>query len=251
MVNKVIYTCVVGGYDNLLQPLAIDDTYDYICFSNDIKEAKIGVWNIRDIPFECDDNILLSRYSKLLPHEVLGDYDYSVWIDANIQVTNGDFYKIIDSKISTGGKIFQVNHIFPPCDCAYEEVKYAYMLVRCSFLDAARQCIHLKKEGFPHHWGLFENNIILRKHNDPLVRKISVEWWQELCKYAKRDQFSLMYVYWKNNYRPELLFSPDQNARNVDFLEWNHHSILPKKSLNYRVKRRLRSVFKYILFLFD
>ena len=42
MNKKVIYTCLVGNYDVLRQPLAIDESYDYICFSNDIKELESG-----------------------------------------------------------------------------------------------------------------------------------------------------------------------------------------------------------------
>ena len=49
MNKKVIYTCLVGNYDVLRQPLAIDESYDYICFSNDIKEERVGS-NIKTKP---------------------------------------------------------------------------------------------------------------------------------------------------------------------------------------------------------
>lgn len=34
MKKKVIYTVLVGGYDNLMQPQVIDDSFDYICFTD-------------------------------------------------------------------------------------------------------------------------------------------------------------------------------------------------------------------------
>ena len=87
MNKKVIYTCLVGNYDVLRQPLAIDESYDYICFSNDIKEERVGVWQIRPIPFKHKDKARLSRYVKILPHRALEDYEWSLWMDANIQIT--------------------------------------------------------------------------------------------------------------------------------------------------------------------
>ena len=56
MLQKVIYTCLTGGYDTLLQPSIIDNQFDYICFSNDITEKQIGIWQIRKISFESNDN---------------------------------------------------------------------------------------------------------------------------------------------------------------------------------------------------
>ncbi len=179
MNKKVIYTCLVGNYDMLRQPLVTAEGYDYICFSNDIKEERVGVWQIRPIPFKHKDKARLSRYVKILPHRVLANYEWSLWMDANIQITGKEFYSILDNKISEGGKIYQVNHCIPPCDCTYEEIKRAYLCGRSELLKTFLQYRHLQKEGFPAHWGLFENNLILRKHNDPLVRKISEEWWTE------------------------------------------------------------------------
>ena len=33
MSKIAIYTSLVGGYDNLLQPEVVDENFDYICFS--------------------------------------------------------------------------------------------------------------------------------------------------------------------------------------------------------------------------
>lgn len=240
MNKKAIYTCLVGNYDELRQPLVVDESYDYICFSNDIKEKKVGVWQIRPIPFEHKDKARLSRYVKLLPHRVLQDYEWSLWMDANIQITGAEFYSIVDSKISEGGLIYQVNHCHPPCDCTYDEIKFAYLGNRAGLREAFRQYWHLKRDGFPKHWGLFENNCILRQHNKAQAREISEEWWKEYMSHTKRDQFNLMYVYWKNNLKPSLLLPPDNDTRNVDYLQWNSHAVKPQNTFMYRLKFHLR-----------
>lgn len=225
MNKKVIYTCLVGNYDDLLQPLVVDDSFDYICFSNDIKEEKIGVWQIRPIPYENKDKARLSRFVKILPHKALGDYDWSLWIDANIQITGSKLYDILDEKVRLGDIIYQVNHCDPPRDCIYDEMRVAYLCGRSDFKNTFLHYIHLRKQHFPTHWGLFENNVIFRKHSDSLVTEISEKWWHEFCHFTKRDQFSLMFVYWKLNYLPSLLFFENESARKVDFLSYFEHKV--------------------------
>lgn len=224
MNKKVIYTCLVGKYDELRQPLVVDDTFDYICFSNDIIEDRVGVWQIRPIPFSCKDNARLSRYVKILPHKVLSEYDWSLWMDANIQITGKRLYDIIESKIIKDVLVSQVPHLDPPEDCIYDEIKFAYMCGRCGIWKTIKQYYKLKSVKFPSHFGLFENNIILRKHNNSFVVNLSQDWWLEFNKYTKRDQFNLMYVFWKNNYYPGFLFEQDQSSRNVAFLQWRKHA---------------------------
>lgn len=251
MNNKVIYTCLVGNYDVLRRPLALDESYDYICFSNDIKEKRVGVWQIRPIPFEHKDKARLSRYVKILPHRVFEDYEWSLWIDANIQITGKKMYSIVEDKIAAGGNVYQVTHCLPPRDCTYEEIKFAHLSNRSELFKPFFQYWHLKREKFPTHWGLFENNLILRKHNDPRIKKVSEEWWEEFMTYTARDQFSLMYVYWKNNFMPELLLPSDRNTRNVEFLKWNPHSVLPEKTFFYRQNFRIREWLSHIFKVLD
>ena len=242
MNSKTIYTCLTGGYDELLQPEVIDKTFDYICFSNDIPEKQVGVWQIREIPFETNDNSRLSRYPKILPHKVLSEYEYSVYMDANIQITSQKFYDIVNNKIEADVLVAQVPHPFE--DCVYEEIRFAFRVNKVDFIKARNQYLHLKTEGYPCHYGLYENNLIFRKHNDDLVKRIMSDWFNEYIDYAKRDQFSLVFVYWKNNFKPDLFFEANQNARNVTFLKfYERHAAFAHPSLMKRLKQRFLSIF--------
>ena len=239
--KKVIYTILVGKYDDLLQPLEVDESFDYICFSNDFSEKTIGVWSIRKIPFSDDDNTRVSRYSKLLPHKVLQEYDYSLYIDANIQITGSEFYRFVNQRILEGVLVAQVPNIFR--DCIYKDIEIAYRRRKVNLRGAMRQYRHLKQKGFPEHFGLFENNVLLRKHNDPSVVDVSEAWWKEYCDYTHRDQFSLMYVYWKKNYMPSYLLDEGKNARNVTFLKLTPH---PKeKTFWFRTEKMLEMNDKF------
>lgn len=247
MNTKVIYTCLTGGYDDLLQPVVIDRDFDYICFSNDIPDKQIGAWQIRRIHFETNDNSRLSRYPKILPHKVLAEYEYSVYVDANIQIVGQEFYDIINKRIEEGVMIAQVPHPFE--DCVYEDIRFAFGVNKVDFKTSRKQYRHLKLEGYPKHNGLYENNLILRKHNDERVKNIMCDWWKEYISYSKRDQFSLVFVYWQHNFKPNWLLEQANNVRNVNYLKfYEFHNDYSQPSLMMRIKRRVRLYFLSLFF---
>lgn len=210
--RKAIYTVLVGKYDELKQPLVVDSDFDYICFSNDIATSKVGVWNIRPISFQDSNRTRVSRYPKLLPHKTLPEYDYSLYLDANIQIVDKNLYQYVNQGIEKDCLIAQVPNIFR--DCIYKDMEIAYRKGKVGLCDTRRQYNHLKQEGFPEHFGLYENNVILRKHNSKNIIAISEDWWHEYSTYTHRDQFCLMYVYWKHGFMPDLLLGEGHNARN-------------------------------------
>ena len=231
----VIYTALVGNYDTLMQPEAVDSGFDYVCFSDCITESKVGVWEIRPIPFTSPNSTRVSRYAKLQPHAVLPEYEYSVWMDANILIKGEEFYEKVNAKIAEGAKMAFVPH--PSRDCVYEEIARCYRDVRISFRDAVKQRRHLLAMGYPEHWGMMENNLILRRHNDPDVIRISDAWWEEFQNYTSRDQMSLMPVCRKAGIRPELLLGEGNNTRNVPYLEVVRHNVAQQS--DFRGLRRL------------
>lgn len=247
MKKYVIYTCLTGGYDGILQPSVIDDEFDYICFSNDTDAKDVGVWMIKRIPITEMDNIRLSRYAKLMPHAVLKDYQYSLYIDANLQITDKSLYDVLKCHALANTLIAQVPHLSPPCDCIYNEIPFCIMCGKVSFKEAYRQFRHLKHECFPEHYGLFENNIIFRKHNDKKVIKLSEDWWNEYCNFSRRDQFSLMYVYWKNRFNPLFLFDGNTDARNSPCIRYLNHDTKKTNALLWYIERQTNKILIKIL----
>ncbi|MDE7069267.1 MAG: DUF616 domain-containing protein [Alistipes sp.] len=243
--KKVIYTCLVGSYDDLRQPKAVRGDWDYVCFSNDIAETRIGVWEIRRIPYENDNATRLSRYPKLLPHKVLGDYRYSLYLDANITIESEDFYEICDRLIAGGTLIAQVPHLWR--DCIYDEIRECAKLGKDRFKTLREQCRFLQSEGFPHHFGLYENNMLLRAHRDDAVVAISELWWKTFLEHANRDQLSLCYVYWKLGFKPELLFGEQVNTRNSRYVKYYLHPPV-ELSVGARVAFHLRKMAAAVIF---
>ncbi|MBQ9656889.1 MAG: DUF616 domain-containing protein [Prevotella sp.] len=223
MNNKVIYTCLVGGYDDLLQPKFVDADFDYVCFTDHVSKGNVGVWQMRKIPPVTGSLTRLSRYPKLLPHELLQDYEYSVYMDANVQIVRPEFYEVVNEKIRSGCLVAQVWHVLPPVDCIYDEIGYAYKLNRVTFRQAWKQSRYLRQKHFPRHYGLFENNLLFRRHLDQKVITMSKQWWDEYNRHAPRDQFSLMFVYWQNGYMPDDFFDEGICTRNCPWLSYHQH----------------------------
>jgi hypothetical protein len=79
---------------------------------------------------------------------------------------------------------------------------------------AKRQIATYKKEGFPRHYGLYENSILIRNHHDEPTRRLMEEWWVEYLKYSTRDQLSLPYLIWKLGYDKKNIHIIGHNLRN-------------------------------------
>ena len=87
--KKAIYTCITNRYDNLFVHTYINNDWDYICFTDDkyLIDAKVyGNWIIKPLYNSNMDNTRINRWHKLHPHVILKEYDYSLWIDSNIDI---------------------------------------------------------------------------------------------------------------------------------------------------------------------
>lgn len=241
--NKiVIYTVLVGNYDKLCQPKIVSEGIDYFCFTdkNDCND-RIGVWQIVKDPFPHKDNGRVSRFPKILPHKtVLSKYDYSLYIDANLIIRDEYVYKRIEELVKNETKLALIKH--PARDCAYQEAYNCIAGCKAKWRDLIRQILFLKRKGFPEHWGLFEANVIFRKHNDDEVKNTDELWWNTFMKYSKRDQLSLVYSLWITNVKYSFFLSEQYSTLNHPSFERLEH--LPQKdSASIKIKKWLVSLF--------
>lgn len=227
MKEFVIYTVLVGGYDDVLQPKVVDDRFDYILFSNDFKEPRQGVWTVREIPRVVEnDNKRLSRYPKTHPETLLADYKASLYIDANIQIQDQWVYDRFIELYSQNTEFAGIQLVLTGRDCIYEHsFDMCQVLVEHDYV-AVRQCHKLYELGFPRHFGLNENNIIYRIHTEKMKRT-DEEWWDWILSYSARDQFSYMYCLWKNNVEIKYFLPEGEDSRNgIHFRLINHNGNL-------------------------
>ena len=226
-----IYTAMVGGYDEIMQPMVIDDRFDYILFSNDIKEDRVGVWQVRPIAYTNPDNTRICRYVKTHPEELLPGYDASVWMDSNIRIVTSSVYKRIIELYESDSLIASMNH--PERDCIYDEAfKVMYIRYEQERI-VVDWCHKLMKEKYPRHNGLYETNVMFRKHNTSLIAETNVMWWDCIEKYSKRDQLSFNYVLWKLEVKCEYFLGKHKCVHNSTDFSYIEHQNIGKKIYMY------------------
>ncbi|MDY0016731.1 MAG: DUF616 domain-containing protein [Candidatus Delongbacteria bacterium] len=219
--NKiVIYTAISGNYDRLIRHNYKSPLFDYVCFA-DSKISNPGIWEIRPFVRHDLDNVRLARYHKIMTHKILDEYDYSVWIDGNIDVLSNVLEKKILSLIKKNSKLSMNIHF--ERNCTYDEAKKCIISGKDSCSIITNQIKFLKSSNFPENYGLPETNIIFRDHKDYQVIKTMEDWWNLILKYSYRDQLSIMFSLYKNNFRYSQMFLV--NSRFMRDFRFEDHKI--------------------------
>lgn len=217
--NKVVvYTCIIGDYDNLIEVINPETNIDYICFSDSPQITK--TWKVIQIPNELNlVNSKLSRYPKIMPHLFLKDYDISIYIDGRVSII-GSVNEFINETLKEYN-LYVCRH--PDRNCLYKESKILRSM-KVDVVDIIDEQINkYQQEGFPNNFGLTANGLLLRRHNEEECIKFNVDWWNEVVNHSKRDQLSFMYSSWKN---PEFKFGMINWGIlfNSKYFKLNHHN---------------------------
>lgn len=197
MNKKVVYTCITGGYDDLIDPIYVTEGFDYVCFTDNLL-LKSNIWQIRPLPKEVESlsQIKRQRYIKINAHKVLSEYDLSIWVDGNIRLGD-DLNKFMDEYgIDLKSSIYVPEH--PGRNSIYQEY-YAILSYRKDTEERMKpQIDRYKAEGFPENYGLLQSRILIRQHNNPDCIKLMEAWFNEVKNGSHRDQLSFNYAAWKN-----------------------------------------------------
>jgi len=237
----VVYTALFGDYDDLIDPKEDYNGCIFICFT-DQKHLKSNIWEIRviediDLPL----NMMNRRY-KILPHLFLSEYEQSLYIDANIGILENPRY--------LSSKYLKKNHFYMPKhfdrNCIYEEAKECIVLSKSDFFKTKKQIKMYQVDGFPKAFGMGENNILLRTHNEQVIVSIMENWWQELLHGVKRDQLSLAYILWKHNKRFNYL---TEHARDKKYFTYTKHHNEKKIRVLEDIKNRLVIKIKQVMII--
>lgn len=186
MANRfVVYTVITGGFDTVRQPKVIDSRFDYVLFTDEVTNPKVGVWSVRAIEYVCKDSRKKSRFPKIRPELLLPEYYASLYIDGNISITSQFVYDRCIALASNGVDWAGIKH--QSRDCVYDEMNAIIGLGWVHDYKVLDWYKFLRKEKYPDHNGMFENNVIFRLHSQA-VKRIDDIWWQTLEKrQVKRD----------------------------------------------------------------
>lgn len=229
--KKVIYTVVCGQYD-LIKPIKHhNNDIDYICFTDDSYSGVIPKPWIHRIAKK--DNLRgkeLNRFYKINSIDILPEYDYSLYIDGNIEILRDPFdyflQSIGDDVIGMYSHYCRSNIYEEGVVCAKLGLVYQWELVK--------QIRTYTNNGFRSD-SLFEANVIFRKHDERLRKALNF-WWMEYFNGVKRDQISFTYAMEMNNINVKSFGKSDVRFTN-HYFKINHH----KHSKLLSVKKRLVS----------
>lgn len=202
MDNKkiAVYTVITGGYDKLQDIELIDVNCDYYVVSNEnIKVFE--PWKLikpKNKSSSEMSNKDFNRYYKINPHLIFPDYALSIYLDGNIKIKN----KLSDWATKQSLISYFSIYSHPERKDIYSEAKVCSFIGTDFFWTIRGQINRYISEGYDSH-GLYEANILLRKHNDLAVVHLMETWWCEYFnkKNAKRDQLSLPYVLWRTGFK--------------------------------------------------
>ena len=198
--NLVVYTVALGE-EFQLPSIDLHDGIDYICFTDTIPESNLG-WEIRVIdPIIPADLPRSSREYKIRPHKWLPEYDNSLYIDTKVHLIGNpkEFWGVLvseDENISMGF----VGHSYRETLMGeFEEVIHLN-------LDSEVVVKH-QLEDYVNHYSELLNmrpiwgGIIARRHNQQSCIVAMECWMENVLRYSRRDQLSVLVGLQRNSFR--------------------------------------------------
>ena len=192
----VVYTCIYGKYDEILEPLCVDNNCEYYIFTDsEIKEGSI--WkkgNESLFPPECNTAAKRNRYIKMFPYKFF-DCEYSIYLDGNLQLVG--YPSLLIQKNIDGCKTGIAMHLAPRENCIYEEARTVCLVGKINKKERNQVLLMYKENNMPRHFGMFECNVIVRNHNNENLKTIMEYWWQQYSHGVKRDQLYFTFSLYK------------------------------------------------------
>ena len=223
-----IFTVITGNYDTIKQPLVVEEGVEYYLFTNNPEIMDAGVWNVVKIPSEQwqgrterENNILLSRKVKMLPHKYLPkECELSIYVDADMLI-QGPLMQLL--------KNLHEDTFFAACRHSYcgsvrEEIEDLVAKGMVDTTQIENQWQRYAEWGFKDNLGISENGLLIRRHNEARVAQLMELWWEEYQNGCLRDQVSLMSCMYRTDFMPYFQFI-EMDIRNNNFVEVMRHKV--------------------------
>ena len=236
-----LYTCCFGNYTGLREVDCRFDDCDYICFT-DNPELKSKTWEIRVVSHNFSSPISASRHPKILPHLYLPDYSATLYVDANISVRVSPtslVNRYLDQAPFWVPKHFARN-------CLFAEAVECVVLRRGTTAAIRKEVAYYELVGTPKNFGLSENGVLLRAHNQSDVIELMELWWDLFSRGSLRDQLSLPVALWKSSKHFNYLKESVRDSGDEFVL--NPHALGQCSSLSDKLLKKLDITLRRIYF---
>lgn len=205
---------LVGSYEQPTNPFPDEATgFERICFTDD-PHLVLKNWTVVQLSDLALDAGRESRRPKLRPHDFLPEFEWSLYIDNSVRLKVNPI-EIQRTYATADNRFVCFKH--PERDCIYDEAEEVIRLGIDSERRVREQVDYYRQRGFPKHDGLINGGVLLRRHSDPEVARISAEWFEHVLRFSKRDQLSFNYVAWRHRFSHS--FFPGTMGAS-DLVEW-------------------------------
>ena len=186
-----VVSCITGDVDNVIEEQATNNA-DFIMFTDNPK-LKSKTWKIVQLPPAIfKDSRRQARMVKWLIHKFVPEYEYTLWIDSNVQLRTPVIELIRSYLYKNDIAVFK----HKDRNCVYEEAKDC-LLQKLDYDDIiTEQMANYATEDYPKDNGLTETTVVLRRHTKE-IEQFNEALWAELCLHSKRDQLCFDYMVWK------------------------------------------------------
>ena len=216
-----VVTAIIGPFDALLIPELLEKSVDYFCFS-DLIDDGYGVFRIKRPPYIDADPRRTARYIKANLPKLFPDYDFVVWVDANVLIRCG--VEIFAAFTEAAG--CAVGVIPHPIRASYaqeaEEVRALGLdvddLIQAQ-LDRYGNVAELQAEQ------LIETNFMVLDVRQSEVREFTRLWWNEINTYSRRDQLSVNYALLKAGVKWKPLLQESHSVRDTAVFALFEHGL--------------------------
>ncbi|HVY19476.1 MAG TPA: glycosyltransferase domain-containing protein [Bauldia sp.] len=221
--NRVaVVVTISGGYDALILPHRPLPNADYICIT-DLPQNNWGMFEVEGVGYQNADPTRRARYVKSHLPDYLPEYDFAIWVDANILVT-ADLTPLLDTFIKSGEPMGAVYHL--ERRSVFEEGQACKLLRRDDPETIDRQMARYRAEGFDCD-DLIDSSIFMAALCDPGFQRFTTKWAAEIESNSRRDQLSLNYAQRCAGIRWHPLFKRGTNFRNQPGFRYLEHGRTP------------------------
>ncbi|MEO0751858.1 MAG: glycosyltransferase domain-containing protein [Pseudomonadota bacterium] len=181
-----VFSAIVGAYDDMKEPTVPVDGVDFFMFTDGAVPPG-SIWQKRGLDYVDADPTRSARFVKTHPHLYFADYDYAIWMDANLALNAHprDLLAMVDAD----KPVHSWKH--PLRICVFEEARTCMELNKDELETVEADLARLRAEGFPRHAGLIETSVVVTTMAHPGVTKLYTEWWARIDGGSRRDQLSL------------------------------------------------------------
>ena len=188
LMRLCVYTAITARKDSL-KALSSEEGVHRVLFTDRPEDHAGGTWEVRPACSLFVDPRRNSRAHKLLAHQYLDGYDYSLWIDGSIRLIASP--RELVGTYLRDADVAMFRH--PARNCLYVEAAGLSGAGYDRGEVFAEQVARYRRAGHPDGHGLNECAVILRRHNTR-TEVFNNAWWSEYCRHSCRDQVSVSYV---------------------------------------------------------